>query len=146
MRFSALDLEYITQQFDTAALSVVEPSQSAAPAADDAADSAASLQQAMLCLLEPLGIMQQQAMEQTLPDKDLDLNDLAGIATSLSLAPSGRYDIESACDDLRLALPDEPPHFFQEGVQRMERLNYTEIVREVVENDYKLWGQAKALH
>jgi hypothetical protein len=98
MLFSGLDLQYITQQFDAAALSVVEASHSAGPAADNTDHSPSMLQQAMLRLLELLEIIERQGMGKALSGEDLDLNelgdyaiqilsDLAAVASSLSLQP-----------------------------------------------------------
>ena len=98
MLFSGLDLQSITQQFDTAAHPVVEASLSAGSAAEQADHSPSLLQQAMLRLLELLQIVDQRGAEAALSGEDLDLNqlgdyaiqilnDLASVADSLNLKP-----------------------------------------------------------
>jgi hypothetical protein len=54
--------------------------------------------------------------------------------------------IEKAYNDLVQALPEEAPRFFEEGMQQMELLNYPQVVRQVVEKYYTLWGQPRTLH
>jgi hypothetical protein len=101
MLFAGLDLQYITQQFDTATLSVVEASHSTGSAADETDHSPSMLQQAMLRLLELLQIVEQQGVEAALSGEELDLNqlgdfaiqilsDLSSVANSLSLEPESQ--------------------------------------------------------
>lgn len=98
MRFPGPDLDYISQQFDTAAMSVVEASQSSGPAAGETDHSPFMLQKAMLRLLELLEIIERKGLQETLSEEDVDLNelgdyaililsDLASVANSLSLEP-----------------------------------------------------------
>ncbi len=96
MLFPGPELQYISQQFDTAALSVVEASQSSGPAAEETDHSPLMMQQAMLRLLELLEIIERQGIEEALSNENVDLNelgdyaiqilnDLASVASSLSL-------------------------------------------------------------
>ena len=98
MLFPGPDLEYISQQFDTAAMSVVEASERSGSVAEDTDHSPSMLQQAMLRLLELLEIVERRGLEQTLSQEDVDLNelgdyaililsDLASAASSLCLEP-----------------------------------------------------------
>ena len=98
MLFPGPDLDYISQQFDTAAISVVEASQRSGSAVTEADHSPSLLQQAMLRLLDLLEIIERKGLEDTLSDEDVDLNelgdyaililsDLASVANSLSLEP-----------------------------------------------------------
>ncbi|WP_316364441.1 hypothetical protein [Candidatus Thiodiazotropha sp. CDECU1] len=54
--------------------------------------------------------------------------------------------IEQAYETLCRLLPDQAPDFFREGMEQMDAQNYPQLVKEVVEKYYNLWGQPRTLH
>ncbi|MCU7798165.1 MAG: hypothetical protein KZQ75_13650 [Candidatus Thiodiazotropha sp. (ex Myrtea spinifera)] len=102
MLFPGLDLNYIGQQFESAAPAVVEASRASGSGADSADHSPAMLEQAMLRLLELLTIVESRSdMSADLSQHDIDLNelgdyaiqllsDLSSVAGSLNMAPQSQ--------------------------------------------------------
>lgn len=54
--------------------------------------------------------------------------------------------IEEAYQRIADALPEEAPHFFEEGMQQVERLNYPSGVKQMVEKFYNMWSLPRTLH
>ena len=96
MLFPALDLRYISRQFDASAPAVVEASRRAGRAAEDADHSPGMLQQALQRLFELLTII--EAHDETVhsPRREVDLNELGDYAIQML------SDLASAAGSLRL--------------------------------------------
>jgi hypothetical protein len=98
MLFPALDLRYISEQFDATAPSVVEASRLSGQAVEDTDHSPQLLQQAMQQLLELMSIIESQGIEATLEnqERDMDLNELGDYAIVML------SDLAAAADSLQL--------------------------------------------